>query len=61
MANKKGDLLVAVNERIKELDNLLTDRISDLHGVKGGQADRHAFVLYRMHLWGIRDKVEELT
>ena len=38
-------------EVIDDLEVLLTDRISDLHEVKGGMQARHAYVLYRKLLW----------
>ena len=42
-------------EKIKELDDLLTERIVDLHGVKGLMQARHAYIFYRKLLWEIRD------
>ena len=47
-------------EKIKELDSLLTDRISDLHNVKMGMESRHTFILYRDRLWEIRDIVASI-
>jgi len=44
-----------INEQINDLDELLTERISELHEVKGMQQCRHAYVYYRSLLWGIRD------
>ena len=38
-------------EVIDDLEELLTDRISDLHEVKGGIQARHAYILYRKLLW----------
>lgn len=38
-------------EVIDDLEVLLTDRINDLHEVKGGMQARHAYVLYRKLLW----------
>jgi len=40
---------------IKELEELLTERISDLHEIKGMMQARHAYVFYRKLLWEIRD------
>ena len=40
---------------INELDKLLTERISDLHEIKGMMQARHAYIFYRERLWGIRD------
>lgn len=38
-------------EILRELETLLTDRISDLHEVKGGMQSRHAYCYYRDHVW----------
>jgi hypothetical protein len=38
---------------LDELLKLLTERISDLHEVKGGMQARHAYVLYRKYVWDI--------
>jgi hypothetical protein len=38
-------------ETINDLEKLLTDRIGDLHEVKGGMQARHAYILYRKLLW----------
>lgn len=46
-------------EVVDELDNLLTDRISDLHEVKGGMQARHAYILYRKLLWEARVLMRE--
>ena len=59
------------NEKVKdffdvvnELEKLLTDRISDLHEVKGGMQSRHAYILYRKLLWEakslMRDNLKEI-
>jgi len=32
---------------LEELEKMFTDRISELHEVKGGQCARHAFAFYR--------------
>ena len=40
---------------IQDLDDLLDDRIVDLHKLKGGQQARHAYILYRSKVWEIRD------
>ena len=46
------------NEKVKDLfevfddlEKLLTERISDLHKVKGGIQSRHAYCYYRKLLW----------
>lgn len=50
-------------EVVDGLEDLLTDRIGDLHGVKGGMQARHAYILYRKLLWEatslIRDNLKE--
>lgn len=47
-----------VLEKIKDLDDLLTDRISDFHEVKGAMQARHVYMYYRKLLWEIRDIIE---
>lgn len=51
-------------EIIDDLVKLLTDRISDLHGVKGATQGRHAYILYRKLLWEakylMRDSLKEI-
>ena len=51
-------------EVMDSLEKLLTDRISDLHQVKGGMQARHAYILYRKLLWEakdiMRDNIEEI-
>ena len=37
-------------EELEELDELLTERISELYQVKGAQCARHALILYRKKL-----------
>jgi uncharacterized protein YutE (UPF0331/DUF86 family) len=46
--------LNAVLDEIKELENLLTERIVDLHEMKGYVAVRHAHILYRQRLLEIK-------
>ena len=36
---------------IDGLEKLLTERISELHQVKGAMQERHVFVFYRKLLW----------
>jgi hypothetical protein len=59
------------NEKVKDffkvvddLEKLLTDRIIDLHEVKGGMQARHAYILYRKLLWEakylMRDNLKEI-
>jgi len=38
-------------ETLDELQKLLTERISDLHEVKGGMQARHAYCYYRKYVW----------
>jgi hypothetical protein len=51
-------------ETVKELEDLLTERISDLHNVKGMMQARHAYIFYRRVLWdlkySLRDSLEEV-
>ena len=48
-------------ELLKELGNLLTERISDLHDIKLGKEARHAFLLYRKYVWDIQSKLSRET
>ena len=45
----------AILEKYDELDKLLTERISDLHEIKGMMQARHAYIFYRKLLWGIKE------
>lgn len=47
-------------ELLNDLDNLLTERIEELHKIQGMQQARHAYIYYRSLLWEINDKVEEI-
>jgi len=51
-------------EVVDDLEELLTERISDLHDVKGGMQARHAYILYRKLLWEakylMRDNLKEI-
>lgn len=51
-------------EVVDDLEKLLTDRISDLHEVKGGMQARHAYILYRKLVWEakylMRDNLKEI-
>ena len=53
------DNLEEIHTLIDELDNLLTERISDLHEIKGMMQSRHAYIFYRERLWQIRGKMRE--
>lgn len=46
-------------EVIDELDQLLTERIVDLHKVKGGIQARHAYCYYRNLLWEARSIMDK--
>lgn len=59
------------NEKVKDffdvidsLDKLLTERISDLHEVRGGMQSRHAYCYYRSLVWEakylMRDSLKEI-
>ena len=43
-----------VFENIGELESLLTERISDLHEIKGMMQARHAYIFYRKLLYKIK-------
>lgn len=45
-----------IPELISDLDKLFTDKIQELHEVKGMQTERHAFSYYRSILWKIRNQ-----
>lgn len=47
-------------DEIKDLESLLTDRISENYDVKGMQQCRHAYLYYRSIVWNIRLKVSKL-
>ena len=59
----KSKDLTEVLDEIKEIDNLLTERIVDLNNenvrisVIGGAQARHAYIYYRSLLWKVRDKL----
>ena len=55
----KQDQIEHAFEVIDDLDHLLTERISDLHEVKGGKQSRHAYIFYRSKLWDIRYILKE--
>jgi len=46
-------------EVIDDLEHLLTERISDLHEVKGGMQSRHAYIFYRRKLWDVRNILKD--
>ena len=49
---------------VDDLEKLLTERISDLHEVRGGMQSRHAYCYYRSLLWEVksilRDNIKEI-
>ena len=49
---------------VDDLEKLLTERISDLHEVRGGIQSRHAYCYYRSLLWEVksilRDNIKEI-
>ena len=51
--------LSAFNEQMKELEELLTERISDFYQVKGLVQARHAYVFYRRLLTEAKYKLQE--
>lgn len=46
-------------EEMKELEKLLTERISELHNVEGGMQARHAYIFYRRCLWDAGSLLKE--
>jgi len=47
-----------IQTQIKDLDNLLTERISDFNQVKGMVQARHAYIYYRKLLWEISETLK---
>jgi ACT domain-containing protein len=54
------DDLKTLQNTIQELDQLLTERISDLHQVKGGMQSRHAYIFYRNLVWQVKDAIDNV-
>lgn len=50
----KSEKIKEALEHLGELEKLLTDRITDLHEVKGGMQSRHAYCYYRKYVWEIQ-------
>ena len=46
-------------DAVGDLEKLLTERISDLHEVRGGIQARHAYILYRQLLWEAKDLMRD--
>ena len=51
LTDKQKEELADARETLNELSKMLTDRISDLHEVKGGMQARHAYSYYRAKAW----------
>ncbi|MBK7380488.1 MAG: hypothetical protein IPJ03_16155 [Ignavibacteriales bacterium] len=64
MTNK--EIKENIVEQAQELENLLTERISELYNLAGAaqgqfyQGARHTFCYYRDFLWKIRDLAREI-
>lgn len=43
---------------LAELEELLTERIADLHQVKGGMQARHAYSYYRKYVWDAKNLLQ---
>ena len=48
-----------IQENLDFLSKLFDDKIEELHKVKGGQTERHAYMLYRQYVWNIRDTIND--
>ncbi len=46
-------------EVVNDLEKLLTERISDLHDVRGGTQSRHAYIYYRSLLWSAKNLIKD--
>ena len=46
-----------VTAHLKNLEDLLTDKISELHKAQGFQTERHAFIYYREIVWSIKELI----
>ncbi len=44
-----------------ELDKAITDRISDLHQIKGGVSERQSFMYLRSFVWNIKNELKKLS
>lgn len=45
-------------EKVVEFEKLLTERIVELHEIKGMMQARHAYIFYRKLLWEIKELFE---
>lgn len=59
MTHKEKKALNDAYENLNELDKLLTERVGDLHEVKGGKQARHAYIFYRKLVWDAKHKLEK--
>ena len=48
-----------LSEIMANLENLMTERISDLYNVEGSMATRHSFLLYRRMVWDARNLMRD--
>ena len=53
--------LDSILDELDSLSKYLDDRIVELHKSVGGQADRHAFTLYRSIVWKIERELKSNT
>jgi hypothetical protein len=44
-----------------ELDKAITDRISDLHQIKGCVSERQSFMYLRSFVWNIKNELKKLS
>lgn len=51
--------LSEINDMIEKLSKCFDEKISELHQVKGGQTERHAFCYYRQLVWSIKDNLNQ--
>lgn len=42
--------------QMDDLEKLLTERVADLHEIKGMMQARHAYIFYRTKLWDLRNE-----
>ena len=52
--------IINVKDEVILLEQLLTERISDLHEVKGGMQARHAYIYYRKLVWDIEKSLRDI-
>ena len=57
---KKLQELQQCIDELNELEDYLTERIVDLHEVKGAMQARHAYIFYRAYVMNIGQKLYEL-